>query len=301
MLAEYDSSYDNASAKQRYFVYGNLLLKIDEVLLMHSYVNMGGRSTTGDYYYAHDHLYSVRALFNSSGAVQERALYQAYGYPDMFMIGDYDHSGMIDWGDFTIHSGAWLATSNDLNYVWEVDNNNDDIVDWGDYTRFTAHWLWEVPDDFVSVFGSPYGFTGRRVDKLDDTTDGLTLNYHRARYLDSSTGQWLTRDPLEYVDGVNLYQYVKSMPTNLMDASGFICHGEPTIIGGVYRYPRQGNAVTCQDCCDDARAQFLPDCYSSPCWWIECWIQPLRCLIQANRRLTICYTGCECSPYVAVF
>ena len=42
VLAEYDSSYDNASAKQRYCVYGNLLLKIDEALLMHSYVTVGG-------------------------------------------------------------------------------------------------------------------------------------------------------------------------------------------------------------------------------------------------------------------
>jgi len=61
VLAEYDGADD----AQRDFVYGNFLLKIDEALLMHSNVNIGGNSTTGDYYYAHDHLYSVRALLDA--------------------------------------------------------------------------------------------------------------------------------------------------------------------------------------------------------------------------------------------
>jgi len=43
VLAEYDGADD----AQRYFVYGNFLLKIDEALLMHSNVDIGGNSTTG--------------------------------------------------------------------------------------------------------------------------------------------------------------------------------------------------------------------------------------------------------------
>jgi len=41
------AEYDGADDAQRYFVYGNFLLKIDEALLMHSNVDIGGNSTTG--------------------------------------------------------------------------------------------------------------------------------------------------------------------------------------------------------------------------------------------------------------
>lgn len=33
-------------------------------------------------------------------------------------------------------------------------------------------------------------------------------------------GRWMTRDPLEYADGPNAYQYSRSSPINLLDASG---------------------------------------------------------------------------------
>jgi len=90
------------------------------------------------------------------------------------------------------------------------------------YGNFTAHWVWAVPDDFASAFGNPYGFTGRRIDRLDgkDDTDGVILNYHRARYLNPATGRWLSRDPIGYVDGMNLYQYADNSPSKLADPLG---------------------------------------------------------------------------------
>ncbi|MBN1124404.1 MAG: hypothetical protein JXA82_05295 [Sedimentisphaerales bacterium] len=53
---------------QRSFAYGNY---IDEVLLMDDGSN--------DYYYLHDHLYSVVALLSSGGSIVERYEYDAYG------------------------------------------------------------------------------------------------------------------------------------------------------------------------------------------------------------------------------
>ncbi len=50
----------------RYFVYGNY---IDEVLVMTD-VDSGNAVTDGDYFYAHDHLYSPAALFDAAGTVQ---------------------------------------------------------------------------------------------------------------------------------------------------------------------------------------------------------------------------------------
>ncbi|MBI9018048.1 MAG: hypothetical protein JEZ07_12400 [Phycisphaerae bacterium] len=61
-------------------------------------------------------------------------------------------------------------------------------------------------------------FTGRRVDFLDGG-DKL-LQYSRNRYLDYQTGRWLSHDPLGYVDGLNLYEYVKSFPFKAIDPHG---------------------------------------------------------------------------------
>jgi len=99
VLAEYDGADD----AQRYFVYGD---SIDEALLMHSNVNIGGNSTMGDYYYAHDHLYSVRALLDGTGHVQERYLCPAYGYPDVWLFGDFDHDGDVDWAEHIASCGT---------------------------------------------------------------------------------------------------------------------------------------------------------------------------------------------------
>ena len=61
-------------------------------------------------------------------------------------------------------------------------------------------------------------FTGRRTDYLD--SGSLKIQYNRNRYYDYYSGRWLTHDPLGYVDGMNLYEYVQSNPTLNLDHSG---------------------------------------------------------------------------------
>lgn len=68
-----ETDYDSGTQSEtdmRYFVYGNY---IDEVLVMAD-IDGGAVNTItdGDYYYGHDHLYSVAALFDDTGAVVER-------------------------------------------------------------------------------------------------------------------------------------------------------------------------------------------------------------------------------------
>ena len=66
-----------------------------------------------------------------------------------------------------------------------------------------------------SVLGNPYLFTGRRLD------EEMGLYYYRARYYDCERGRFLQRDPLGYMDRMNLYEYVRGNPINLNDPSGF--------------------------------------------------------------------------------
>ncbi len=61
-----------------------------------------------------------------------------------------------------------------------------------------------------------YAWTGR---ELDVETG---LQYNRARYYDSSTGRWISQDPIGFAAGdSNLYRYVTNKPIELTDSSGF--------------------------------------------------------------------------------
>ena len=78
-----------------------------------------------------------------------------------------------------------------------------------------------TPDpDGKSDYENPYLFTGRRVDILDNGS--LKIQYNRNRCYDYYIGRWLTHDPLGYIDGMNLYEYVKSNPCTLTDLMGYM-------------------------------------------------------------------------------
>lgn len=73
---------------------------------------------------------------------------------------------------------------------------------------------------FTTILGSqsaqsnPYMFTGQRF----DSETGLM--YYKNRYYSTELGRFLQRDPLEYVDGMNLYEYVSGNPTYWLDPFG---------------------------------------------------------------------------------
>jgi len=66
----------------------------------------------------------------------------------------------------------------------------------------------------ASHFGNPMLFCGYR---YDDETE---LYHVRNRYQHPTLGRWISRDPIGYGDGTNLYEYVGSGPTNETDPEG---------------------------------------------------------------------------------
>jgi RHS repeat-associated protein len=78
----------------------------------------------------------------------------------------------------------------------------------------------------VSSVGNPYLFTGRRMHFFETEFTGLgpepntPIQYNRARHYDPQHGRWLQREPLGYVDGMNLYEYVESNPSRSTDPTG---------------------------------------------------------------------------------
>jgi RHS repeat-associated protein len=70
----------------------------------------------------------------------------------------------------------------------------------------------------TSLYANAYYFTGRELDVLDNGS--LKIMYYRARYYDPQTGRFMQRDPLEYVESPNIYEYVLSCPIGLLDPYG---------------------------------------------------------------------------------
>jgi RHS repeat-associated protein len=70
--------------------------------------------------------------------------------------------------------------------------------------------------DQISDIGNTHLYTGRE----RDPETGLQLNRHRCYA--SHLGRWLTRDPIGYYVGLNLYNYVLNLVLRSVDPSGLL-------------------------------------------------------------------------------
>jgi RHS repeat-associated protein len=82
----------------------------------------------------------------------------------------------------------------------------------------------QVQSETNTSFDFRYGYTGRERDQETG------LNYNRARYYDTATGEFLSEDPLSFGAGdYNLSRYVFGSPTNGIDPSGMFV---PALVAG---------------------------------------------------------------------
>ena len=63
-------------------------------------------------------------------------------------------------------------------------------------------------------FKQPYTYTSREYD------EEIGLYYYRARYYDSTSGRFISEDPVGFGGGINQFAYVANNPVNFVDPLG---------------------------------------------------------------------------------
>jgi RHS repeat-associated protein len=101
---------------------------------------------------------------------------------------------------------------------------------YGTVTVLNGSWAAQAP----TTFNNEILFAGYRKDPETQLYDVRNRSYH------SSLGRWLQRDSMEYVDGGNLYEYVRSSPEEFQDPLGLM-----TLLPQDFDY----DDSKCKDCC----------------------------------------------------
>ncbi len=105
---------------------------------------------------------------------------------------------------------------NHLGSVMAITDSNGSIVETYNYDPYGAPTIYNAAGTRIaaSTIDNTFLFNGREYDYE------TKLYYFRARTLQPSFGRFVQNDPLMYVDGQNLYQYVNDMPINYRDNHG---------------------------------------------------------------------------------
>jgi RHS repeat-associated protein len=97
-------------------------------------------------------------------------------------------------------------------------NEEGEIVENYAYTAFGQTTIYEGDTQETilehSNYNNPFGFTGREYDS------NTRLYHYRNRTYHPSLARFLQRDPKGYVDGLNLYAYVRNNPLRYVDPMG---------------------------------------------------------------------------------
>ena len=170
-------------------------------------------------YYCHNWRGDVVALIDDTADQVEQVRYSSYGVPFGLPMGDTDGDGDLDSTDVTQINTWYQASQYDVRGDLDLDGDVDgtDHTNAGNAKPITLGW------GVLSDVGNRKGYAGY---ELDDAIAGAYRLYHvRNRVLNSDLGRWLRRDPLGYVDGANLYEYVRSNPLAGLDPRGSACIG----------------------------------------------------------------------------
>ena len=150
---------------------------------------------------------------------------------------DYDAQGQLVDGERLFY----LADANfNVTALVGLVETEPDVFEW----QVVEHYVYS-PYGAVTIYAPDWSAT-RAESAFDNTTlytgrefDSETgLYYYRARYCHAELGQFVSRDPISYWGGINLYEYVGDSPMARTDPNGLgpiWPNGTP--VGGTIRVP----------------------------------------------------------------
>jgi len=122
-------------------------------------------------------------------------LYHVYGLTD-------EEGNLVEGYQYDAYGKATVFTDGNANVTVDFDGT-DDTADW-------------------SSVANPYQYTGQRCDPE------TALMYYKNRYYDTTLGRFISRDPVGYRNGMNLYVYVNSRTMKYLDPYGLtLIEGDP--------------------------------------------------------------------------
>ena len=179
-------------------------------------------------YYCQNWRADVSVVMSSSGLVKEWVKYSAYGVPFRVDPADYDGDGFVGGGDYDTFVADWELSEP------RADVDFDDFVTGGDFDLYVTNFenAHNGGAGILTAFSNRIGYAG-----YQHALELSGAKWHvRHRVFDSEVGRWGRRDPLGYVDGMNMYSYVYSSPLWGQDPfgreGGSQCHGSCDNSGG---------------------------------------------------------------------
>ena len=156
------------------------------------------------FYYSSD--WQVLAEYDGSGSLQRTFVYG--NYIDEVLLMNDGSSDYLYLHDHLYSPSVLLNASGSVIERYEYDAYGKPTIYNSDFTQTRT----------TSLYDNPYFFTGRRLDLLDGGK--YTVMYYRNRYYDTESGRFMQHDPFGYIDGMSLYEYVKSNPILFNDPHG---------------------------------------------------------------------------------
>ncbi len=108
--------------------------------------------------------------------------------------------------------------SNTLSSIYALNDASETMVERYRYDAYGGSTVLDangsVDGDGLSDVENPYTFTARRLDPASE------LMQYRNRYYSADLGRFISRDPKEYLDCLNVYVYVNDRPTHDLDPTG---------------------------------------------------------------------------------
>lgn len=188
---------------------------INDIILHGSDTNKDG-DLNDVYYHLCDPQLSTVAIIDDAAKIVERTSFSPYGVGRHHRLADLDGDGDTDTGN---PSDDKLLTDN-LGNPGVGDLNRSGKVTTADGTILTNDVGAAEPFGAISnsTVDNQIGYAGYVFN--EETQHYLARN----RWYHPQLGRWLQRDPAGYVDGMSLYEYVRSRPTVWIDPLGLkIC------------------------------------------------------------------------------